>query len=363
MQAPAPAAAPDACVQQIGANPSVLRVALTQPVDVAHAPVPRNASERLLFRQLYETLVTLDCNGAVVPQLAESWSIQGNTWEFRLRANARFTDGSPVTAQDVVASWAARSLPRIVTGISASGEHALRVVVSAAFDVAIFAGPAFAIAHGVSEAGWPSGTTTFQAAPDSLIRLRSVDGREIAFELTGTDERSALDLGVDVLITRDGATLAYARALPEYRVTELPWSRTYVLANHAAPAGDRMALHGLLRDAVPAETRPPQTSYWWQQQTCTNAMAMPNTRSIGYPKNDATARALAERLTSLAWQRNQTPNGFVLSIPNTPDCSTALPQTQVTPLLETRDYLIHRANIGRIRVFGDGTIEFEGGRP
>ena len=38
-----------------------------------HAPVPRNDSERLVFRQLYATLLRIDCTGAVRAGLAERW--------------------------------------------------------------------------------------------------------------------------------------------------------------------------------------------------------------------------------------------------------------------------------------------------
>jgi len=51
---------------------------------------------------LYERLTRLDENGAVQPQLASSWrSIDADTWEFKLRANVRFHDGTPFTAEDV----------------------------------------------------------------------------------------------------------------------------------------------------------------------------------------------------------------------------------------------------------------------
>src|SRR5262245_51880483 len=48
-------------------------VALTDRVNPANAPRPSNDSERLLFRQLYESLVRVDCEGRVMPALAASW--------------------------------------------------------------------------------------------------------------------------------------------------------------------------------------------------------------------------------------------------------------------------------------------------
>ena len=51
--------------------------------------------------QVAETLVTTDKEGALVPPLVESWTVSqdGLGWTFKLRGNATFHDGTPVTAQ------------------------------------------------------------------------------------------------------------------------------------------------------------------------------------------------------------------------------------------------------------------------
>src|SRR6266487_2259176 len=68
----------------------VATVGLGERIDPANAPHPSNESERLLFRQLYETLVRVDCNGRVGPGLASSWRLgaERNTWILTLRENA-----------------------------------------------------------------------------------------------------------------------------------------------------------------------------------------------------------------------------------------------------------------------------------
>src|SRR5688572_3492440 len=78
----------------------VSSVALGERVNPANAPHPTNESERLLFRQLFETLVRVDCEGRVAPGLADSWALDpsGPVWTVTLRSNALFSDGSPVTA-------------------------------------------------------------------------------------------------------------------------------------------------------------------------------------------------------------------------------------------------------------------------
>src|SRR5689334_13989644 len=52
---------------------------------------------------IYGGLVRLDADLHVAPDLAESWKVSddGLTYTFKLRANAKFSDGSPITADDV----------------------------------------------------------------------------------------------------------------------------------------------------------------------------------------------------------------------------------------------------------------------
>jgi peptide/nickel transport system substrate-binding protein len=51
---------------------------------------------------LFDTLVARDPDLKLVPRLATEWKATGDkTWEFKLRQDARFHDGSPVSATDV----------------------------------------------------------------------------------------------------------------------------------------------------------------------------------------------------------------------------------------------------------------------
>jgi peptide/nickel transport system substrate-binding protein len=57
--------------------------------------------------QVYEGLIGVDSNLEVVPRLAVAWRlVEPTTWEFELRRNVRFHDGTPLTAADVVFSIA-----------------------------------------------------------------------------------------------------------------------------------------------------------------------------------------------------------------------------------------------------------------
>ncbi len=57
--------------------------------------------------QLYETLTYVDASLTIRPALAETWSIEndGRRVVFTLRDGLTFSDGSPLTASDVVRSW------------------------------------------------------------------------------------------------------------------------------------------------------------------------------------------------------------------------------------------------------------------
>src|SRR5881628_1191196 len=89
------------------AHADTLTVAAPGAVDPAHAPIPVTTAERVLFRQLYETLLRVDCEGHLHPALAASWSSSdgGRTWTVTLADGAIFWDGVPVSARDVLAAW------------------------------------------------------------------------------------------------------------------------------------------------------------------------------------------------------------------------------------------------------------------
>ncbi|AQA04750.1 ABC transporter substrate-binding protein [Mycobacterium sp. MS1601] len=60
-----------------------------------------------VLENVYDTLVEPDANLVMQPALAQSWQVSPDqlTWTFRLRPGARFHDGSPLTADDVVFSY------------------------------------------------------------------------------------------------------------------------------------------------------------------------------------------------------------------------------------------------------------------
>ena len=65
------------------------------------------AHEGHILRDLYEGLVAYDAKGDIIPGVAQSWeaSQDGLAYTFRLRPDATWSNGDPVTAQDFVFSF------------------------------------------------------------------------------------------------------------------------------------------------------------------------------------------------------------------------------------------------------------------
>ena len=333
---PAPAAqsrdaGPDECALSALPGEPIATVGLSDRIDPSNAPHPTNASERLLFRQLYETLVRVDCVGRVRPGLAESWRLDsdGRTWSVTLRDGARFSDGTAVTAADVRASWTRSGVDgalrphvsRLAQSVEIAGDRTLAVTLRTPRVDAPFAlaHPDLAVARVVADSPWPLGTRSVRISLEhdtSLVRNASVltlardHGPGTRFLVAVGDPRDLLDDGVDLLLTRDPATLDYAVTLPQFQPVPLAWQQTYVLlAPNRSPSSPSLAdaaRQVLANDAVRGEARGAQRPFWWETATgCSVALSPARTQSplssrIVYDGNDGAARDLAERFVGLA---------------------------------------------------------------
>lgn len=226
---------------------------------------------------------------------------------------------------------------------------------------------------------------------------RGVDLRDVL------EGRAAATKRPDVVVTHDPQLIDLARRSGGYRVEPLPWSVTYVLvpgtADTAAMPGvsDRAAI---ARDVVTGDSRGAIEPFpWLADASCARPLdlARPSAaRVVAYSSGDAIARAIAERVSSLAASRapsawlpmslarpgtplRVTPiardsiadalasgraAAAVLSIardPSTP-CGTrgneVVPRAAI-PLVDARPHVIVRRGSGAAFIVGvDGTLHF-----
>lgn len=72
-----------------------------------------SVSANLVGIDVYEGLTRIDAAGNVVPGVAESWTHPTpDTWIFKLRRDAKWSDGHPVTAADFVYAWQRMADPK-----------------------------------------------------------------------------------------------------------------------------------------------------------------------------------------------------------------------------------------------------------
>src|SRR5207249_3316783 len=210
---PAPGAAPSDTTCRLAPGPAAKRdtvaVALAEPIEATHAPLARNDAERFVFAELYETLIRVDCAGRVLPGLAQSWEASGDRWTFTLRDDARFWDGAPVTARDVVAAWRLRD--SVLAQASAIVSDRVLSVPAPATPFQPFADPRLAVTKPAPGGSWPIGTgghwvtgggergaaDMLWAAPLPKVALPVLRLTMVA----PNGARDALDEGADLLVT------------------------------------------------------------------------------------------------------------------------------------------------------------------
>ena len=93
-----------------------------------------DAASDEVVRLLFSSLVTMDeTTQTPGPGLAESWSVSpdGKTWTFKLRAGLHWSDGEPLTVDDVVFTWNNvmydRDLNRMSYGVFIAGGRRFEV--------------------------------------------------------------------------------------------------------------------------------------------------------------------------------------------------------------------------------------------
>ena len=87
---------------QLHASQTMLRSNGSEPESMDPA-VAETVPSNQIMRDLFEGLTATDATGKTVPGVAESWKqTNPTTWVFKLRTNAKFSNGAPITADDFV---------------------------------------------------------------------------------------------------------------------------------------------------------------------------------------------------------------------------------------------------------------------
>lgn len=314
-----------------------LRVLLTDPVGPGNAPTPTNEAERLVFRQLYDGLVRLDCQGRVRPALARSWdtSDAGRVWTFTLNPEAGFWGGTGIDADAVLAAWRrthARNRPGSERGVwtwlhpdstRATGPHQIEVRLRRALDDAplLFAHPSLAVAGPLDANGWPaaSGAYVVSAASRSSLRLapsRNHGGTaralsSITFLLHSGDDIRDWLTEVDMALTRESRVLDFAHAQTAFSVSDLGPTHAYVVVSPALTGAiDPSLAPSLARELITDTTGRAQAlelDRMWipaDPRTRPPARQLPGeTNRVVFALGDAESRRISERLSAVARAR------------------------------------------------------------
>ena len=101
LSAPVPAATIPAGTQ-LHPTQTLVRSNGSEPESMDPA-VAETVPANQILRDLFEGLTATDTTGKTVPGVAESWKqTNPTTWVFKLRTNAKFSNGDPITAEDFV---------------------------------------------------------------------------------------------------------------------------------------------------------------------------------------------------------------------------------------------------------------------
>jgi oligopeptide transport system substrate-binding protein len=95
-----------------------------RPLDPARAD---GLEDELVLGNMFDGLTSLDPAGAVRPATAASWSSDPSLrrWEFRLRPDARWSDGSPVRSGDFSFAWHRLADPKASAGAAPAARSLL----------------------------------------------------------------------------------------------------------------------------------------------------------------------------------------------------------------------------------------------
>ena len=177
-----------------------LNIALAADVSSLDPHYLNVASNNAIATHFFGTLVEVDADGHLTPGLAQSWqAIDATTWEFKMRGDVRFSDGTPLTIDDVMFSLDRpatitnspgpfTSFTKIIQRKEATDAHTLRLVTVRPYAAlplnlaSVFIVSKRAATHATTE-DFNSGKALIGTGPYRLVRYR----RGEAIEMTRND--------------------------------------------------------------------------------------------------------------------------------------------------------------------------------
>jgi oligopeptide transport system substrate-binding protein len=90
-----------------GASKNIITVDLGSDPATVDPQMSEDTQSHRVVNDLFEGLTTADQSNQIIPGLAEKWDISpdGKTYTFHLRDGIKFSDGTPITADDVVYTY------------------------------------------------------------------------------------------------------------------------------------------------------------------------------------------------------------------------------------------------------------------
>ncbi len=214
-----------------------LRIEGSEPVSLDPVHV-RDTGAGAYVQEIFAGLTRIGPDLSVNPDLASGWTVSsdGLVYTFTIRPEARFHDGRPLTADDVLWSWTRALSPETgslagpvflrdiqgaaayaageaatVSGLRVVGSHGVEVTLESArsfFPSKLSAGPTLIVdRHNVAkgDAWWrsPNGSGPYRLAawqPESRITLRRADTASWLSGGPAVVEFHQLDVGEDLLL-------------------------------------------------------------------------------------------------------------------------------------------------------------------
>tara|TARA_R110002073_G_scaffold252362_5_gene414974 strand:+ start:432 stop:2006 length:1575 start_codon:yes stop_codon:yes gene_type:complete len=144
------------CAPRQSQDGSLLRVAMAGLPDSLDPAIGQLAAAALIYKQIHGPLTDYGPDGGLAPGLAERWTAEdgGRRWVFTLRDGLQWSDGTPLTSEDII--WSARRIVDPASTFASVGDF---YAVTNARDV-----------------------LTGSAAPQDL-GVRALDARRVVFDL------------------------------------------------------------------------------------------------------------------------------------------------------------------------------------